>query len=182
MADPARILDFWFGPDPGEKRAEWFAGGPAFDDLCRQFEPDWRRAAAGALADWLATPEGLLAFVVLTDQIPRNIFREDPRAFATDRAALSAAGLAVRRGWDTAMTLHERAFLYLPFEHAEDMAAQDESVRLYSALGDPEYLKFAEAHRDIIARFGRFPHRNAALRRLSTPAEIAFAETKGRGF
>ncbi len=182
MADVEEILTFWFEGDPGLKREKWFQGGPAFDAECRRFLPDWEAARAGERDSWLEAPGSLLAYVLLTDQFPRNLFREDGRAYATDDRALAAARHAVAAGWDDDMGLHERAFLYLPFEHAEDQAAQAESVRLYAGLGDAEYLKYAEVHRDIVQEFGRFPHRNAVLGRASTPAEDAFLKEKGRGF
>lgn len=182
MTGPNDILTFWFGDDRTIVRSDWFKGGPAFDEKCRAFLPAWKKARDGSLDAWREAPDSLLAFVVLTDQIPRNCFREDDRAFASDDIALAAARQAVAAGWDRDMTKLERVFLYLPFEHAEDMAMQNESIRLYTALGDAEYLKFAEAHRVIVERFGRFPHRNALLGRANTPEETAFLEEHGRGF
>lgn len=182
MTTPADILTFWYGDDRGETREAWFKGGPAFDAECAAFLPAWELARDGALDDWQASPESLLAFVILTDQIPRNCFRKDGRAHATDAAALDAARQAVAAGWDQEMSLLERVFLYLPFEHAEDITMQTESVRLFSALGVDSYLQFAESHRAVIERFGRFPHRNALLGRADTPAETAFMKEHGRGF
>lgn len=182
MAEPADILAFWFGDDPDLKRDAWFKGGPDFDAACRRFEPDWGRARTGALDDWLRAPKRLLAFVILTDQIPRNIFRDDARTHATDAQALAAAQRAVAAGWDAAMTKQERVFLYLPYEHAEDLAVQDESVALFRSLDDPDLAQYAVAHRDIVARFGRFPHRNVMLGRATTAAEAAFLAEHGRGF
>lgn len=182
MADAADILEFWYEGDPSVKRETWFRGGPTFDDACRRFEPDWEDARAGGRDDWLAAPTSLLAFVILTDQIPRNLFREDGRAHATDAQALAAARLAVTHGWDVVMGKFERVFLYMPFEHAEDLAAQQESVRLFEALGDADYVGYAEAHLRVVERFGRFPHRNGLLGRESTPDEIAFMAEHGKGF
>lgn len=182
MADPVEILRFWYGDDPDKKWDVWFKGGPAFDDACRRFEPDWDRARAGDLEGWRDAPTSLLAYVLLTDQIPRNIFREDGRAYATDVLALAAARHAVAQGWDKVMRKLERLFLYLPYEHAEDMATQDACVALYEDLGDPQYVEYAESHRRLIRRFGRFPHRNVMLGRTSTPEEAAFLAEHGRGF
>lgn len=182
MADPVEILRFWYGDDPEAKRDEWFHGGPSFDEQCRRFRPDWEAARAGELDGWLTAPTSLLAFVLLTDQIPRNMFRDDGRAYATDAQALAAAQRAVAHGWDLVMRKRERQFLHLPFEHAEDLAMQAECLRLFRALGDDELVGYAQAHYDIIERFGRFPHRNAMLGRTSTPEELAFVAEHGRGF
>ena len=182
MAEPSDIHAFWFGKEPYESRDVWFRGGQEFDDACRRFQPDWEMANTGALDHWLETPESLLAFVILTDQIPRNIFREDARSFATDARALSAAQHAVAKGWDKAMHEFEAVFLYLPYEHAEDINVQNESVRLFTELDGGDWMDFVIKHQQIIAQFGRFPHRNAALGRQSTPEELAFMEDHGRGF
>lgn len=182
MADPVDILEFWFEGDPEARRDKWFQGGPAFDAECRRFEADWESARRGDLDRWLAAPTSLLAFVLLTDQLPRNLFREDGRAYATDAQALAAAQQAVAHGWDKTMRQHERSFLYLPYEHAEDLAMQAESVRLFRGLGDDHVLEYAQAHYDIVEKFGRFPHRNEMLGRASTDAELAFLEAHGRGF
>lgn len=182
MADAADILAFWFGDDPDVERKAWFEGGPAFDDECRRFLPDWEDLRAGGREGWRAAPSSLLAYVVLADQIPRNCFREDGRAFATDAAALAAARHAVAQGWDMVMRRNERLFLYLPYEHAEDLAMQDESMRLFGGLGDAYLLEFAEKHRDLIRRFGRFPHRNAMVGRTDTAEEAAFMAAHGRGY
>lgn len=182
MADASEILAFWFGDDPETVRDEWFKGGPPFDAACRRFEPDWEAARAGRLDGWLAAPTSLLAFVILTDQMPRNLFREDGRAFATDDRALAAARHAVAQGWDRVMRKLERVFLYLPYEHAEDLAAQEECLRLFQGLDDPHFLEYAAAHHRLIERFGRFPHRNAVLGRAPTPEETTFLAEHGRGF
>ena len=182
MAKPSDIHAFWFGKEPYKRRDVWFQGGHEFDDACRQFQPDWEKANNRALEHWLETPESLLAFVILTGQIPRNIFREDARSFATDARALSAAQHAVAKGWDKAMQGFEAVFLYLPYEHAEDINVENESVRLYTELGGDDWMKFLIKHQETIAQFGRFPHKNAALGRQSTPEELAFMEDRGRGF
>ena len=182
MADPVEILAFWYGGDPDIERENWFRGGPDFDDACRRFQPDWEAALAGGLTAWRAAPSSLLAYIILTDQIPRNIFREDGRAFATDALARSAARHAVAHGWDRVMRKLERLFLYMPFEHSEDLADQAECRRLFVGLGDPKYVGYAQQHQELIERFGRFPHRNALLERPSTAEEMAFMEAHGRGY
>ena len=126
--------------------------------------------------------EGALALAILLDQFPRNIYRGTPRAFAADAKARDAARNALAAGHDQAVAPFMRAFLYLPFEHSEDMADQDRSVALFRALGDEKYLGFAIGHRDVIARFGRFPHRNEILGRRSTPDELAYLRQPGAGF
>ncbi len=182
MAEPGDILAFWFGDDPDAVRQDWFEGGPAFDAACRRFRPAWEAARAGDFDDWRRAPSSLLAYVILTDQIPRNLYRKDARAFQTDDQALAAARLAIRHGWDRVMRKQERLFLYLPFEHAEDLATQEESLRLYQDLGEANYVEYAQAHLDLIRRFGRFPHRNVLLGRESTAEEIAFMAEHGRGY
>ena len=181
-ATPGDILQFWYGDPPFERREEWFHGGPAFDDECRRFQPDWEIAHAGGLEDWLDERKSLLAYVILTDQIPRNIFRDDARTHATDAKALNASKKAVALGWNTEMEAVERQFLYLPYEHSEDLAAQRICLQLMAEPGLEHILAYAQAHYDIVKRFGRFPHRNAMLGRVSTPAELAFIAEKGRGF
>ena len=182
MAEPSDIHASWFGKEPYERRDVWFQGGPEFDDAFHQFQPDWEKANAGQLDHWLETPESLLAFVILTDQIPRNIFRDDARSFAMDARALASAQHAVAKGWDKAMHEFEAVFLYLPYEHAEDLDVQNECVRLYTALGGAGWMEFVIKHQEIVQQFGRFPHRNAVLGRQSTPEELAFMESHGRGF
>lgn len=169
--DPRRLLRFWVdevGP-PG-----WFGGGPALDArIARDWGTAWRMAHAGAYRDWEATPEGALALAILIDQFPRNLHRGAPLAFATDARAVAAARRALARGRDLQLPERLRLFLYLPFEHSESLAHQDLSVRLFAARMPTErgYLLHALAHREIIRRFGRFPFRNAALGRATTPAE-----------
>ena len=177
-----QILDFWFGPpgsaDYGRSRKEWFRKDPAFDAEIRgRFGASVETALAGGFADWTA-PRATLARVLLLDQFTRNIFRDTPRAFAGDARALAAAEAAIARGDDLRVSPVERAFLYLPFTHAEDLTAQERSVALYTRLcdetGDGETLFWAEKHAAVIRRFGRYPHRNAILGRISTTEEIAF--------
>lgn len=143
-------------------------------------------ALAGKLSAWERTPLAALALIVLLDQFPRNIFRGDPRSFAGDPLALRVARMAVRRGFDTLLRPVERTFVYLPFEHAEDLAAQRQSLRLFAALArdsnGASTVDYALRHYDIIARFGRFPHRNAMLGRESTPEEAEFLDQPGSSF
>lgn len=182
-----RVLDFWFGPPGspghGEARAIWFEADPAFDaEVRRWFEADVESAARGGHDGMAAGAEGALALVILLDQFPRNLYRGTARAFATDARARSVAEEALAAGHDRTLAPFMRPFLYLPFEHSEAMADQDRSVALFRALGDEKALSFAISHRDVIARFGRFPHRNAALGRASTAEELAFLEQPGADF
>jgi uncharacterized protein (DUF924 family) len=191
-ADAQDVLDFWFGPpdspEHGKARDVWWRKDPAFDaTIAARFGPLVETALAGGLADWTATPEGALARVIVLDQFTRNIFRSTARAFAGDALALATARAMVAAGQDRQLAPQTRAFAYMPFEHAEDAAAQDEAVRLFTALEADEpdvtgMVDYAHRHRDIVRRFGRFPHRNAALGRMSTAAEIEFLKKPGSGF
>ena len=181
------VLEFWFGaPDSvefGQRRKCWFEKDPAFDaEIRAKFEEDFEVAAKGGYDLMAQSATGALALIILLDQFPRNLYRGSARAFATDPKALTLARLAVAAGHDRRLNEVQRCFMYLPFEHSEDLADQDDSVRLFEALGDAEFLDFAIRHRDIIARFGRFPHRNAILGRDSTAAERAFLEQPGSSF
>ena len=174
MSDPIEVLEFWIA-EVGPKG--WFSGGDAVDAACRdRFLDLWHAARGGGLDHWVEGTAGSLAFLVLTDQFPRNMFRGSPEAFATDPLALAAARRAVDAGWDLGAPVPERTFFYLPFEHSEDLADQDRSVDLYTTRmpDEAEFQLHAHAHREVIARFGRFPFRNAALGRSDTPAEAAF--------
>jgi uncharacterized protein (DUF924 family) len=185
------VLAFWFGaegsPERGTARDIWFRKDPAFDETIRaRFGAAVEIALAGGFGDWCATAHGSLARIVLLDQFTRNIFRFTPRAFAGDERALATAEDAVARGFDRALGAYERWFLYLPFEHAESVEAQDRSLALFAALageiGDPEPLEWAQKHADVIFRFGRYPHRNAILGRPSTDEELAFLAQPGSRF
>jgi uncharacterized protein (DUF924 family) len=182
---------FWFGPDAVWRappaRAEWFRKDAAFDAAIRErFLGTWARAARGELDAWREEPRGMVALIVVADQFPRNMFRGEARAFATDALALALARDALERAVDRTVWPQERLFLYLPFEHAESLPDQDRSVALFGALagetGRPDLLEYARRHRDIVARFGRFPHRNAALGRASTAEEARFLLEPGSGF
>ena len=175
MTTAADVISFWRAAGP----QAWFAKDAEFDDRFRAtFGAAHEAAVDGKLADWEATPEGSLALILLLDQFPRNCFRESARMFASDTMAVAAADRAIAAGHDTAVTDDLRLFFYLPYEHAEDMALQERAVELIRPLG-AELLHFAEVHRDIIARFGRFPHRNKLLGRVSTPEELEFLSAGG---
>lgn len=178
-----RILSFWFADGPAVSREVWFKANPSFDkEISRRFRRTYERAAAGELDGLAENAEGSLALVLLLDQFPRNLFRGTAGAFASDGPARAVARHALKRGFDRPLPPAQRLFLYLPFEHSEDLADQEQSVALFAALGDAEWLDYAKRHRDIVARFGRFPHRNAALGRPSTPEEVAFLQTPGSSF
>ncbi|MEZ5961690.1 MAG: DUF924 family protein [Hyphomonadaceae bacterium] len=175
MASAAEIVRFW--RDAGQKA--WFSKDETFDGRCRGFEAEHHAAARGELASWEQDAEGALALLILLDQLPRNIFRGSPHAFATDGLAQAIAGRALDRRYDAETDSALRFFFYMPFEHAEDLAQQERCVTLFTNLSDANYLKFAILHRDIIAKFGRFPHRNAILGRKSTAEELAFLADGG---
>ena len=176
MAVSKELLAFWRDAGMGK----WFAGGAAFDEECRARWQDAHFAAARREHDgWMETADGALALVLLLDQIPRNIFRGSGHAFATDPLALHYATRALDAGFDAQVESALRFFFYLPFEHSEAMADQQRAVELFTALEDPDLLGYAVAHRDVIAQFGRFPHRNAALGRTNTPAEQAWLDAGG---
>ncbi|MCG6877327.1 MAG: DUF924 domain-containing protein [Betaproteobacteria bacterium] len=185
------VLRFWFGePGSGERgrpRKAWFVKSPEFDAEIRdRFFGTYEQAEAGQLDAWQDTPLAALALVVVLDQFPRNMFRGIPRAFATDARALAVARGIVERGFDVAYVPVERAFAYLPFEHAEDIAMQRRSLALFAKLppcsSSESYMDYARRHHDVIARFGRFPHRNEILGRASTPEEKAFLNQPGSTF
>ena len=179
MSDPVEVLDFWLG-EVGP--AGWYAGGDAIDALCRdRFFDLWQSAHDDGLEHWVDGAVGTLAYLVLTDQIPRNIHRGTALAFATDARARAAARKALAEGWDMKVPEPERQFFYMPFEHSEDPADQEISVRYLTERmsSNPEMALHARAHQEVIARFGRFPTRNAALGRVSSPDEQAYLDTGG---
>lgn len=183
------ILDFWFGPAdrPQVPRPEWFVKSADFDDEIRhRFLTTLEAARAGALDDWQQAPRSSLALVIVLDQFSRNVFRGSSDAFAGDDAALSIARHIVASGWDSPFTPLERQFVYLPFEHSERLADQDAALRLFADLRQfPEtadLYAWAEKHHRVIARFGRFPHRNILLGRESTADELAFLKEPGSRF
>jgi uncharacterized protein (DUF924 family) len=185
------ILDFWFGPASsalrGQSRDEWFRKDAAFDaDIAARFGAAIEAALEGGYDGWAGTPQGALALVLLLDQFTRNAFRDTPRAFAGDLRALSIATGAVDRDFDAKLLPVERWFLYMPFEHAESIAAQQRSITLFTRLRDEAGLDgplvWAQKHAAVIRRFGRYPHRNTILARDSTPEEIAFLAEPGSNF
>lgn len=193
------ILDFWFGPldedgcADSEHSARWWKKDAAFDEeMGRRFGAVHRSILAGEQEDWLAEPRGRLAQVIALDQFSRNMFRGTPDSFAADPRARAIAIDALDRGDHRGLPRDQRFFLYMPLMHSEDLALQDRTVALFEELRDSAppalreksagFVKYAEKHRDIIRRFGRFPHRNAILGRQSTPEELAFLEQPGSSF
>jgi len=182
VISPDEILTFWIeevGP------AGWYKSDPDLDETIRtRFEATWGQARAGACGLWITAPRSTLAYIILTDQFPRNIFRGDARSFATDRSARAAAKIAMDRGWDMRIPEPERQFFYLPLMHSENQIDQDRTVRLLCERM-PETgaanLLHAKAHREVIRRYGRFPYRNAALGRTNTPPEETFLSDGGYG-
>lgn len=176
------ILHFWFLES---KPAQWFQKNEEFDTLIRErFATIVAMARDGLCDGWIDTAEGALALCIVLDQFPRNIFRNSPAAFASDDDALRVAVQAVAKGLDQILPPQRRRFLYLPFGHSECLADQDKSVALFAGMKDedPMAYEYALRHRDIIQRFGRFPQRNAALERPSSPEEILYLEQKGNDF
>ena len=191
MTPYAEVLDFWFGapgsPESQQARRQWFAKDAAFDAEIRQrFGPTIEAALAGTLEGWAQAPQSALALIVVLDQFTRNVFRDTPRAFSGDPAALALARDVVDRGWDKQLAPLQRVFVYLPFEHSEEIVDQCESLRLCGLLrDDPQaggMLEWAVKHYDIVERFGRFPHRNEILGRESTPQELEFLKQPGSRF
>ena len=176
METAQTVVEFW--REAGPQR--WFSRDEAFDAEFRErFMELHMEAASRWCEDWLETSEGALALQILLDQFPRNCFRGTAHSYATDPLARHYAMRTIEEGLDRELTPQLRAFIYLPFEHSEDPQDQERSVAMFEVLGDLEYLRFAELHRDIIRRFGRFPHRNSALGRIPTPAELTFLAEGG---
>jgi uncharacterized protein (DUF924 family) len=173
---PSDILDFWFQQD----RKTWFEKNPDFDaEIRARFLPLFELALKQDLAVWRQAPASCLALVILLDQFPRNMFRGNAKAFAGDPLAREAARAIIAQGWDKAYSEDEKTFAYLPFEHSESLEDQEQSLRLFSGNANFEW---ARRHHEIIQRYGRFPHRNAALGRDSTPEEVEFLKQPGSGF
>lgn len=190
QTSPADVLDFWFDPVNAE---HWFDASASFDETIRQrFGDTWAAAVDGRLDAWAANPEGWLALLVVMDQFARNLHRNDPRAWTHDAGTQRVALSGIARGDDRQLPFLQRVFAYLPLEHAENMGLQDASVASFEALlaevppaehaRFAEFLDYARRHREVIARFGRFPHRNAALHRKSTAAELDYLSRPGAGF
>ncbi len=182
MASADEVLTFWLrevGP------AGWYIAVPEVDArIARLFADTWHAARDGGLTDWCTTAEGALAYLIVTDQFPRNIFRDDAAAYATDDFARTAARAALADGFDLDTAEPQRIFFYMPFEHSELMADQDQAVALIESRlsdGGGDFAFHARAHREVIRRFGRFPYRNAALGRDPTPGETSFLAAGGYG-
>ena len=194
--NPQEVIHFWLGTAPEDIGAvdaaskRWYAADARFDAQVRdRFHTTIRRAREGAFRNWEDTPHGALALVILLDQLSRNAYRGTPEAFAGDARALAVATSALEAGVERELGCAGRAFLYHPFEHSEDPADQERSVRLFESLVGAapapwrqfaaDFVPYAHAHREVIARFGRFPHRNAILGRISTPEELAYLRAGG---
>lgn len=179
-SDPEHVLAFWFAPG---REAQWFVRSDDFDaQVAEALSPAYRRAREGELSDWAREARGALALILLLDQAPRQLHRGTPEAFVCDARARANTEAAIAAGQDQELRPAERLFLYLPLEHSEDLADQERAVDLISALGGDEWTRYTVIHRDIIARFGRFPHRNAALGRQTTAEEAAFLQEPDSSF
>ncbi len=188
---PQEILDFWFGreddPGYGEFRDAWFQKNEDFDnEVQTRFRDDYEQAANGERDDWRDEAHSALALVILLDQFPRNMFRGDGQTYATDAKALETAEYAIERALDRELPAFQRMFLYMPFMHSEDVGVQRRSVEIFGQLaaedGAPDLTSYAVGHKDIVERFGRFPHRNAILGRETTPEEAEFLTQPGSSF
>ena len=176
LATAEELLDFWFSPRVAKR---WFNSTPEFDaELRDKFAATYSAACRGELDDWQASARGALALVILFDQIPLNIFRKQAQSFATEARARAVAAQAIAQGFDAELSGAQKAFLYLPYMHSETLADQDQSVEFFRQAGLNDNLRFAEHHREIVRRFGRFPHRNAILGRESSAEEIAWLASK----
>jgi uncharacterized protein (DUF924 family) len=200
METPDTIHQFWFGTPledaavtARERARLWWSKNPEVDnEIRRRFESCVTKAGSGEIDHWASNPQNRLTLILLTDQFPRSIYRDSARAFAFDSKALSLARDGIDAGFDLSLRPLEKVFFYLPLEHSESLADQQRSVSLFQKLVDEagpdqkptfeEYLDFAVRHRSIISRFDRFPHRNKALGRLSTPEELSFLQQPGSGF
>lgn len=173
---PQEIIDFWFA-DATSKH--WFDSTPEFDRLLgERFRDTWERARRGELDHWMESAEGCLALTIVLDQFPLNMFRGEADGYSTEARSREVARAAIEQGFDSDLEASQKAFLYMPFMHSERLADQDFAIRLFDQPGLESNLRFARHHRDIVARFGRFPHRNAALGRDSTEAEIEYLNSK----
>ncbi len=191
MLQAKEILEFWFGTpddfDYGQQRKVWFTKNPEFDKEVRShFMSHYQQAATNQLDDWKASPQSCLALIILLDQFPRNLFRGQPQAFATDSQALSYAQHAITQNFDQELLPFQRWFVYMPFEHSENIEHQRQSFELFKKLSDQanfaDGLDYAYRHLKVIERFGRFPHRNEILGRETTPEEAEFLKQPGSSF
>jgi len=179
------VLDFWFlpldHPDHGKLRDVWWAGPPEFDvEIRERFSPAFERAIDGGLDHWRRSPDGALALILLCDQFPRNMHRRSAHAFAGDPKARETARLALARSYPAAFNAIIRAFFYMPFQHSESLEDQEMGCALFAAFDDAELMKHATEHRDVVVRFGRFPHRNEVLGRASTTEELEYLKDAKR--
>jgi uncharacterized protein (DUF924 family) len=173
---PAEVLAFW----RAASHDRWYAPDDAFDaELRHRYLELWRKAAAGELSSWETSDDGALALVIVLDQFPRNMFRGDALTYSSDALARDVARRAIDRGADSRLDPDLLEFLYLPFMHSEQLPDQLRCIELFRNVGNTEQLKYAEHHAEIIRRFGRFPHRNRILGRLTTPHEQAFLDEGG---
>jgi uncharacterized protein (DUF924 family) len=182
-----RVRDFWLGEEGSEvygaSRPEWFTKNPDFDNQIREkFADDVDVALDGGYSSLMDSQMDALALIILLDQFPRNLFRDTAAMFSGDKRALSYANEALRMGFDQNLAPSQQMFFYLPFEHSESVDDQLRCIDLFKAAGNEDHQKWAVAHHDIIARFGRFPHRNVALGRESTAEELAFLEQPNSSF
>ncbi len=192
MSTIEEILTFWFGEVQDEQSyfeerlQRWFVQNTDFDqEIIQRFQADYERAAQGQLTRWTETARGGLALILVLDQFPRNMFRNDPRAFATDQMAQGVAEDMIAAGFDRQLRSVERYFVYIPFMHSERREHQQRSVTLFQQLAEQRAYfdtSYAVRHQQVIVRFGRFPHRNSVLGRVSTPAELAFLKQPGSSF
>ena len=182
MDEAEAVIAFWFAPGLDER---WFVADPAFDaEIRERFQPLVERAAAGDCDDWIGSPRGALALCLLLDQFPRNIWRGSPLAYACDAKAREVSRAVIAAGLDRQLPAQQRPFLYLPFEHSENIDDQHRCIELVrrGCPGDPEIMRYALMHREVIAKYGRFPHRNAILGRRNTPEEDEYLKQPGAGF
>lgn len=174
------VLDFWFNEIDSEL---WFQKDTDFDNkIITRFGKLHQQAVQGELSAWRHSPKGALAEIILLDQFSRNIYRDQPESFAADPMALALAQVAIQNGFDQALSLSERSFLYMPFMHSESAVIHEEAVKLFRSLGIVNNLDFELKHKKIVDRFGRYPHRNAILGRKSSPEELAFLEEPNSSF
>jgi len=173
---PQNIIDFWFAED---SRKLWFNSTPEFDQLLRErYLETWHQARSGQLDQWMQSAEGCLALVIVLDQLPLNMFRGDAKSYATEARSREVARQAIERKFDQLLDVDRRAFLYMPFMHSEDLEDQALALELFDQPGLESSLRFARHHHAIVAKYGRFPHRNEALGRSSTDAEIDYLNSK----
>jgi len=176
MLTPQDILDFWYAP---EMRSKWFASTPQIDAMIREcYAQVWESAQRGALDHWRDSAAGCLALIIVLDQLPLNMFRGTAQSFSTEQQAVAITKHAIDKGFDQQIDKSQLAFLYMPLMHSENMADQDLCVALFEAAGLENNLRFARHHREIVRRFGRFPHRNAILSRTSSAEELAYLDSK----